>query len=158
MIRLTLLLCAGLFCAMLIGGQDRGQQRFGLMAPPRPVAVATPAAERQPLIARPVQSQADVAMFAPAQPVMALPVAADSLSVADAVAVAVPITGKVLFVGAESVNVRTGPGKDFEVVGRLTRGEGVLVVADGDGAAGWSLIKIEGDGIEGYVASRLLTE
>jgi uncharacterized protein YgiM (DUF1202 family) len=66
--------------------------------------------------------------------------------------------GKVLFVGSKSVNVRSGPGKDFAVVSRLARGEAVLVVADGEGPDGWSLIRIEGDGVEGYVAARLLTE
>ena len=69
-----------------------------------------------------------------------------------------PESGKILFIGAKSVNVREGPGKDFAVVGRLARGEAVLVVADGEGPDGWSLIRIEGDGVEGYVASRLLTE
>jgi uncharacterized protein YgiM (DUF1202 family) len=42
------------------------------------------------------------------------------------------------------------------VAGRLTRGEAVTVVADaGDG---WLRIRIEGDGLEGFVAARLLTE
>ena len=66
--------------------------------------------------------------------------------------------GVLMVVNAKSANVRSGPGKDYDVVGRLTRGESVLVVAQGEGAEGWSLIRIEGDGIEGYIAARLLTE
>ena len=66
--------------------------------------------------------------------------------------------GLLMVVNTKSVNVRAGPGKDFSVVDRLVRGESVLVVAQGEGPDGWSLIRIEGDGIEGYVASRLLTE
>jgi hypothetical protein len=31
-------------------------------------------------------------------------------------------------------------------------------VVQGEGADSWSLIRIEGDGIEGYIATRLLTE
>lgn len=149
MIRLTLLLCGGLFCAMLIGGQDRGQQRFGLMAAPVVVAPAEVAA-----VTEAVQPKADIAVFAPAAPVMATPVALETAPTVAPVA----DTGKVLFIGAKSVNVRSGPGKDFAVVSRLARGEAVLVVADGEGENGWSLIRIEGDGVEGYVASRLLTE
>ena len=152
MIRLTLLLCGGLFVVMLIGGRDHGQQRFGLMVPPAaPVAVV---AKVEPKAAAPVQPEADVAVFAPAEPVMATPVALETTPAVQTAA----DTGKVLFVGSRSVNVRSGPGTDFEVVGRLARGEAVLVVADGEGPDGWSLIRIEGDGVEGYVASRLLTE
>ena len=66
--------------------------------------------------------------------------------------------GRILQVGARSANVRSGPGTDFDVVSRLTRGESVLVVAEGDGPDGWSLIRIEGDGVEGYIATRLLSE
>lgn len=153
MIRLTLLLCGGLFLAMLIGGRDHGQQRFGLI--PQPAAPAPVVAKVEIAEVAPVQPKSDVAVFAPAEPVMATPVALESTPV---VAVAAADTGKVLFVGARSANVRAGPGQDFDVVGRLARGEAVLVVADGEGPDGWSLIRIEGDGVEGYIASRLLTE
>jgi hypothetical protein len=44
------------------------------------------------------------------------------------------------------------------VLGRLTRNEAVLEVVAGAGPDGWSLVRIEGDGIEGYVATRLLRE
>lgn len=74
------------------------------------------------------------------------------------VAAAAPATGRVMYVLPKSLNVRAGPGTDNEVLDRLTKGEAVLVVAEGEGPDGWSLIRIEGDGVEGYVASRLLTE
>lgn len=61
----------------------------------------------------------------------------------------------ILWVSANSVNVREGPGTDFGVAGRLTRGEAVTVV--GDAGDGWLRIRIEGDGLEGFVASRLLS-
>ncbi len=156
MIRLTLLLCAGLFVAMLIAGRDHGQLRFGLMdqAPDTLPLTSEPTARA----ITPLPAKADVALFAPAAPVMATPVVLESTAAAEPAVVAASATGKVLFIGAKSVNVREGPGKDFAVVGRLARGEAVLVVAEGDGNEGWSLIRIEGDGVEGYVATRLLTE
>ncbi len=157
MMRLTLILCVGLFCAMKIGGQDNGQLRFGLMAQPDDVAPRVDAvAAVTKTVSIPVQPKAEVVVFTPSEPVMATPVSFETTTAVEP-APAVD-TGKVLFIGAKSVNVRTGPGKDFAVISRLARGEAVLVVAEGEGPEGWSLIRIEGDGIEGYVASRLLTE
>jgi uncharacterized protein YgiM (DUF1202 family) len=97
------------------------------------------------------------ASFVPARPLMeAQPVAAEP-AVVVAEVLGAP-AGRILYVAAKSVNVRSGPGKDHEVVERLLRGEAVLVVAEGEGPEGWSLIRIEGDGVEGYVAARLLSE
>lgn len=147
MIRLTLLLCIVLFATMLIGGQDRGQIRFGLIAPPvKPVLVVPPAADA-PL------SDISEAAFVPSQPLMTPPAAIVPTEVAVAVAVA---PGDIKQIVARSANVRSGPGKDFAVVSRLVQGESVLVAAEDDVTDGWSLIRIEGDGVEGYVASRLL--
>jgi hypothetical protein len=143
MIRLTLLLCIVLFATMLIGGQDRGQIRFGLIAPPvKPVLVVPPAADA-PL------SDISEAAFVPSQPLMTPPAAVVPTEVAVA-------PGDIKQIVARSANVRSGPGKDFAVVSRLVQGESVLVAAEDDVTDGWSLIRIEGDGVEGYVASRLL--
>lgn len=162
MIRLVLLLGAGLFSAMLIGGQDRGQLRFGLMPPEdQPVTAIVEqqaAVEPAPLaetVATP-PTPIEVVSFAPAEPVMAA-VSPVTDTAAQPVA-APPEAAKILFISVKSVNVREGPGTDFGVVSRLARGEAVLVVSSGEGPDGWSLIRIEGDGIEGYVASRLLSE
>ena len=87
---------------------------------------------------------------------MGLPVEA---AARPAISADAPMTaGRILQVGARSANVRSGPDTDCDVVSRLTRGESVLVVAEGDGPDGWSLIRIEGDGVEGYIATRLLSE
>jgi uncharacterized protein YgiM (DUF1202 family) len=62
----------------------------------------------------------------------------------------------ILYVSASSVNVRQGPSTAEAVIGRLARGEAVTVVEDaGDG---WSHIRIEGDGIDGFIATRLLSD
>lgn len=149
MFKLTMFLCAGLYTAMFFGGADRGQQRFGLVALPQvavaPVIVAD--------VVEPVALPVTEAVFTPEVPLMATPAVAET--VAEPVAAS---DGLLMVVNSKSANVRSGPGKDYEVVGRLTRGESVLVVAQGEGPDGWSLIRIEGDGVEGYIATRLLTE
>ena len=143
---------------MLIGGQDRGQLRFGLMQAEANRAAATQAAElaaTQAAETAPAPSQLVTASFAPEKPLMAAPtLAQDSASLPESS----PSEGRLFYIASESVNVREGPGKDHAVIDRLPRGEAVLVLVEGEGADGWSLIRIEGDGIEGYVASRLLTE
>lgn len=156
MFKLIFILCSGLFLAMLVAGQDHGQQRFGLIAKaPEPVVVAARPVEATAIAPTPEPEVVEVA-FAPAKPVMTTPVADP---VAEAVSPPQPEpTGRILYIDAKSVNVRSGPGKDFDVVDRLKRDEAVLVVSEGEGPDGWSLIRIEGDGVEGYVAARLLRE
>ena len=58
------------------------------------------------------------------------------------------------YVVANTVNVRTGPSADTESLTKLSRGEAVLVLPSD--TPGWSMIRIEGDGLEGYIASRFL--
>ncbi len=136
---------------MLIGGQDRGQKRFGLMAQlgsqEAPVALAS-------VPENPLPQGVVAASFVPEKPLMAAQTPATQ-PVAD---VAEQPGGKLLYVASATANVREGPGKDHAVVEKLLQGEAVLVIVQGEGPDGWSLIRIEGDGIEGYVASRLLTE
>lgn len=158
MFKLTLFLCAGLFTAMQFGGVDRGQQRFGLVAQPQ--AVAAPATVADVAVApapanapAPATIPVTEAVFTPQAPLMAAPAVVETV-----VEPVVAAEGLLMVVNTKSANVRSGPGKDYDVVGRLTRGDSVLVVAQGEGADGWALIRIEGDGVEGYVASRLLAE
>ncbi|MFN3292347.1 MAG: SH3 domain-containing protein [Gemmobacter sp.] len=62
--------------------------------------------------------------------------------------------GSIRRVTASGANVRGGPSSGHDVVGRLARGEEVEVIEDG--ANGWLRIRIQGDGIEGWVSARLL--
>jgi hypothetical protein len=166
MIRLTLTLCAVLFGAMVIGGEDRGQLRFGLIpqTAPTPEAVAKavePAAPKAtPVADAAIASEEPASLlmnasFAPEAPIMTQPVV-DTAAVAPAPAV--EATGRILRVTSRTLNVRAGPGTDYSVMDRLKRGDEVLVVAEGDGPDGWAMIRIEGDGVEGYVSARLLSE
>jgi Bacterial SH3 domain len=174
--RYLTLLCAGLFLVFLIGGRDAGQVRQGLLtqpihqplnAPktalaeagklPQPdvamanfVPVATPAPAEPPAQALPAPVEAS----APAEPAAPAPVQDTVFSLADTPAADEPAALR--WVSANAINVREGPGTSHAVAGRLTRGEAVTVVADaGDG---WVRIRIEGDGLEGYVAARLLAD
>ena len=66
-----------------------------------------------------------------------------------------PAAGDIWYVTAKSVNVRQGPSTDTSVVEKLTRGEAVSVSFD-EGSE-WARVTIQGDGVEGYVALRLLS-
>jgi len=58
------------------------------------------------------------------------------------------------YVMANTVNVRSGPSAETESLTKLDRGEAVLVLPSD--TPGWSMIRIEGDGLEGYIATRFL--
>jgi len=177
MIKLVSLLAAGMFLTLLIGGEDKGQTRQGLIG-----VVNTPAVERPVVRAAVVAPAADVklANFAPvtvtsrqlppppietkrANSVIIGPFVIDGAPKVAQVAApeaaaavdAVP-DFPIMYVSSNAVNVRQGPSTDYEVVGRLTRAEAVTVVsAEQDG---WVKIIIEGDGLEGFIAARLLSD
>ncbi len=62
--------------------------------------------------------------------------------------------GTIWYVTASSVNVRATPSTEAEVLGKLELGEATLMVQQVD--AEWARIVIQGDGIEGFVATRFL--
>lgn len=57
-------------------------------------------------------------------------------------------------VASQRVNMRAGPGKDHEVIGKLTRGTEVEVTQD-DGS-GWVQLRVVDTGEEGWMADFLL--
>lgn len=145
MFRPMAFLCVGIYAAMLALGQDHGQLRLGLMQAKAKKAaqvvagmyMAPEPAEEIPVV---------TATFIPEKPLMASPAATE------------PPQGKLFYIAAASANVREGPGKEHAVIDRLPRGEAVLVLEQSESPDGWSLIRIEGDGLQGYVATRLLTD
>lgn len=175
MIRLVLLLCGGLYLGLLVLGEDHGQKRYGLMLADQQ---SDPGADLQPETA---PAEVEAVVFIPAQTVMEPAVvsaivadipgidpaetqtAASQTAAALGTAAAAPlpapeIPGGTLFsVAASQANVRQGPGTGFAVLGSLTRGEQVLVVLEDSPVKGWSRVRLEGDGLEGYIATRLLT-
>lgn len=170
MIRLTLALLAVMFLTFLIAGADHGQVRYGLMTTGgTPVAAET----RSPATVSdgPSQAATDVvdAVYVPTQtlidppdattaPAVQTELPADVTSAEPAVAPLAEPEKLVLFIAAKTVNVREGPGKDFAVIDKLSRGEAVTVVSLAADPEGWTLITIQGDGIEGYVSNALLSD
>ncbi|MFN3723370.1 MAG: SH3 domain-containing protein [Paracoccaceae bacterium] len=168
MIRLLLLLCAGLFLTLQIGGQDRGQTRFGLLEAQKTPVFTGANTDVQPPKPAVADDQGNVlvldgtasvsaagqiapVVFVPAQPLIP-PVAQTETPVRPATSND-PI---VKYVTGRSVNVRSGPSTRDAVMGRLTRGEAVSVMSVDDG--GWARVLIEGDGIDGYMSTSFLAD
>ena len=164
MIRLFGLLFIGIFATLMIAGQDHGQKRYGLMLADKQATEAATALSDTTAV------NEVKAVFIPAQPVMQ-PVQAVT-QVASPQPVAAPVAaqpapslpapeipgGQLFTVATKGANVRQGPATTFAVLDSLTGGEQVLVVDEDNPTDGWSKVRIEGDGVEGYIATRLLTQ
>lgn len=57
-------------------------------------------------------------------------------------------------VTASALNVRSGPSTSDRTVDSIRRGEEVLLVSE---SGGWAHVRIEGDGVDGWVSKRYLT-
>jgi len=81
----------------------------------------------------------------------------DGLAIDTAVAEAADpaAVGTIWYVTADSVNVRSAPSTEADILDRLGAGEAALLVAAVDSE--WAQIVIQGDGVEGYVALRYLS-
>lgn len=155
MIRMFLITLVSLYLCMVVLGRplpvgDGGSQvaetaKTALASqppPPEPILAEAQPAEAKPSI-NPVRYQA--------MPGPSLRPSPEHVTKAVAVA---PLTGQIFRVAAKGANVRGGQGTDHPVVGRLARNEDVLVVADPGN--GWVQVRIEGDGVSGWMAKRLL--
>lgn len=143
---------------------DPVPQRVALRAPapapetaPPAVAVAAPAPADRPVFSLSSYAPLRPDRQPPAPPLDSAPVVATEPAAAPAPASEPgPAPLPLRWVQAASINVRGGPSTADPVIGNLKRGESVAVVQEvGDG---WLRIRIEGDGVEGYVAARLLTD
>lgn len=177
MLRLTILLCAGLFLAMQIGGDDRGQKRFGLIeAEAEAMALSKAATEKAAVAqaaappAEPVRADAPAPVIAVAfgspRPLRESGTEAGAAAVPAQVEPAEPAVNEIaltedaapqiMYVTGRAVNVRSGPSTGTDVVGRLTQGEAVTVISIEDN--GWARIRIEGDGVDGFMSLNFLTD
>lgn len=170
MIRLTILLCAILFLSLKFVGEDRGQMRLGLIEGEREAALQSAKAKTVVAVAETAKAPARQATptanadqgvvtiaFSPNQPLVAAKPTAPKI-LAPTVAQTKPVKpeGEVKFVSGRSVNVRGGPSTQDAVVGRLTRGEAVTVVWVEDN--GWARVRVEGDGIDGFMSMDFLKD
>lgn len=181
MFKLISVLAAAMFLTLLIGGEDRGQKRFGLAdvaqnPAERPVLRPTTAntstakadsteADSNVVLANfsPVTVQQQATVTPPRSTsviagkfVVEKPAATEEPAPATALVAETASALPVMYINSRSVNVRQGPSTDYDVVGRLSRAEAVSVISPEED--GWVRISIEGDGLEGFIAARLLTE
>jgi len=163
-----MVLLAGLFLTFLIAGQDKGQLRDGLES--AAIAIVEPAVTQTDVVAEVV--------FVPAQPVArpqvvadgrpkVVPLAAAKTVTPTVVPAAVPAPPLVLNqqrqIIARSANMRSGPSTRDPVLLSLQTGATVQVITDAAAETGWTRVRIAagsagGTDIEGYIASRLLSE
>lgn len=169
MFKWLILLGVGLYGAFLIGGEDRGQLRAGLREQPAPTApVVAALAERAPEVAPPPVAEPPpeaVVQILPQQPIRILPppepVAQEipmevSLAMPAEEAEATPPNTQLRWVSVDRANVRNGPSRNASVAGRVEGGEAVLVLWVEE--SGWARIRVEGDGVDGFVHTSLLTD
>lgn len=156
MFRYLLFFALGLYLTLLIGGEDRGQQRAGLrgdyaidLAQPLPTK-PTPTLAAAPA----VEAPADTLRILPAAQV-ATPAPAPEPEPEPALASINLPSITLRTITAEAANVRDAASRTGTVIGRVERGEIVQMVEQtGD----WVHIRIEGDGIDGYVHRRLISD
>lgn len=134
-------------------------------------AAPVTAASKPPLAAEPARSPAISAAFAAAETgaaaepglTLALPsaegegegtVASPAPLAGTDPAQEPPVAQVIQYVVGNTVNVRAGPSAGSPSLTKLNRGKAVLVLPSD--TPGWSMIRIESDGLEGYIASRFL--
>jgi hypothetical protein len=155
MIRWTLLLCAGLFSAMLVLGQDRGQQRLGLVEARTTLATRNIVAPSVPHVAETTTVTQVSVSFSPTEPLIA-PVNMGEDKATEQAASSSAAEPVLRFVRSNRTNLRAGPGKEFAVRGKLARGQKVELVGMERAENGWVLVRF--DGVRGYVSADLLSD
>ncbi|NBE09336.1 SH3 domain-containing protein [Paragemmobacter ruber] len=165
MFRYLLFFGGAFYLVLLIGGEDRGQERMGLrgaydiaLAPADTTAEPTTADAPAPLTqasATPsdtlrILPAPDQAVIQPASLTEATPEPSPEPAFNDFNNPTVTLR----YITADAANVRDAGSRNGAVIGRLERGEIVQVIAEQDD---WVHIRIEGDGIDGYVHRRLIS-
>ncbi len=170
-----------LYAALMIAGDDNGQQRAGLRAQPAEAmqtVVVTPPPDDTP-VTRAAMAELVPMMPAP-PPIRILPPtplpqervaqepapSAEDATAEDALVQAMlaqpddPLAmgdGQTLrWIAVQRANVRADARKSAPVTARLEQGEAVAVLWTDP--SGWARVRIEGDGIDGYVHESLLTD
>jgi hypothetical protein len=171
MLRLLVLLGISFYAVLAVFGDDRGQLRAGLREveswpaaespPPAPVEQIAAATDTTPAIPH----QALRVLPAPDQPTLAVVTEA---SAAQALLQTASIPAEetqdqtpaanisLRWVSVERANVRAQPGRNGAVTGRVERGEAVEVLWVEP--SGWVRIRVQGDGVDGFVFGDLLTD
>jgi hypothetical protein len=153
MFKYLLFLSATFYLTLLLAGQDNGQQRMGLRGA---YDIALP-----PPPAPPAESDAPETIAAVPQPptdtlrILPIPtVQPTSLTPEPAFIDVNTPTVTLRIITADAANVRDAASRTGTVIGRLENGEIVQVLGtSGD----WVHVRLEGDGIDGFVHRRLIS-
>ena len=145
MIRLTLVLGGLIWAVMALAPELESPVFTEMVAAVEPVVEPTPEVSRS--VATPVAIAAPVSAPEPA-----VEVALATPESAPVVVESAP-ENTVWYVTGTRVNVREGPSTNYAVLGKVVYGDAFLLVSDPD--SDWIKIRIEGDGVEGYIAKRL---
>lgn len=187
MLRLLVLLGISFYAVLAVFGEDQGQLRMGLRdaetapgvqsPPPAPVVLVAAPAETAPSETTPSDTApADASTAVPHQALRVLaPPSETTLAVLteDAAAEAVLQTASIpaetveeepalapnvslRWVAVDSANVRARPGRNGAIAGRVERDEAVEVLWVEP--SGWVRIRVQGDGVDGFVFGNLLTD
>jgi hypothetical protein len=150
------------YLVLLIGGEDRGQQRMGLQGA-YDVALAPPLPAPAPEVETETRTASATAPAAPSDTLRILPAPEQATIQPASLAgtAAEPAfndfnnpTVTLRFITADAANVRDAASRTGAVIDRVERGEIVQVVEEvGD----WVHIRIEGDGLDGFVHRRLIS-
>lgn len=144
MIRLTLILGGSIWVAMVIA-PELDEPVFAEM-----VAEVVPEQESTPEVTR-------TALISPVQVVAPVVVAEPAPEPVEIASIPEPAPERIIwYVTASRVNVRQGPSTNYSVLGKVIYGEAAEIVSDPD--ADWVKIRIEGDGVEGFIMKRFMTE
>jgi hypothetical protein len=160
--KLLLALTAFLYAAFVFLGEDRGQIRNGLV----PVATVEPAQD-VPDAARPVLIIAaeSPAPPTPRQPIRVLPrpdtvplpvVARREAAAPEPMPERAAEPMNLRWITANTANVRANASRNSALTGKAGRGQEVLVLWQEPN--GWVRIRVEGDGLDGFVHQSLLSE
>ncbi len=146
MFKLTLFLGGSILAAMAFAPELDEPVFTELVAKVAPVVEAAPEVTRAALIS-PVEVAAPVVVSTPE------PVAVAVVAIPEPA----PEPERIIwFVTGSRVNVRGGPSTNYQVLGKVTYGEAAEIVSDPD--ADWVKIRIEGDGVEGFIMKRFMTD
>ena len=114
------------------------------------VAEVAPVEESTPEVTR-------AALISPVQVVAPVVVTETAPEPVEVVSISEPAPERIIwFVTGSRVNVREGPSTDYSVMGKVVYGEAAEIVSDPD--AEWVKIRIEGDGVEGFIMKRFMTD
>ncbi|PHQ99430.1 MAG: hypothetical protein COB39_03500 [Marinosulfonomonas sp.] len=144
MFKMTLFLGGAIVAVMAFAPELDAPVFTEMVAEIAPVVEPVPEVTRSALIS-PVEVVAPVVVSTPE------PVAVAVVSIPE------PAPERIIwFVTGSRVNVRGGPSTNYEVLGKVVYGEAAEIISDPD--ADWVKIRIEGDGVEGFIMKRFMTD